>query len=326
MSLTPRPLEIAAFLDRCGWGEAENHPLDGDFSTRRYARLVKKSGEKAVLMDADAVQKTPQFLAVARYLRSLGLKSPEIYAADAEEGLVLMEDFGTKNVGSMMNAGEAPLPFLLRAAEVLAILHAKFSPEASGLELSLFDKDRFASQVELFLDSYFPISTSRAASEEERQEFRSAWQSVLEPLDSMPKSLLLRDFMPDNLMDLPDGTLGILDFQDAGLGPLAYDLSSLCEEVRRDGTFAFLPEVIDRYLEISKSPLSKEDLLNASTVLSAQRHMRVLGIVVRISIRTGDCEKFRFLPRIRKHLNNVLQHPSMLPVKQWVDNYDGLLQ
>ncbi|MDD3370770.1 MAG: phosphotransferase, partial [Alphaproteobacteria bacterium] len=83
--LSSRPLEIAAFLDRCGWGEAQTHPLSGDFSTRNYARLTKQAGETAFLMDADSVQKTPQFVALAGLLRNLGLRAPEIYADDAPE-------------------------------------------------------------------------------------------------------------------------------------------------------------------------------------------------------------------------------------------------
>jgi aminoglycoside/choline kinase family phosphotransferase len=325
--MTARPLEIAAFLELHGWNDAQTQALDGDFSTRRYARLVKNTGQSAFLMDADAVQKTPQFILVATVLRGLGLKAPVIYADDAPEGLVLMEDLGTRNVGALLDAGEPPLPYLLRAVEVLAKLHRDFNKEhAETLNLPVFDTKRFADQVELFLDSYFPVSAGREASEEERQEFRAAWETILQPLESLPQSLLLRDFMPDNLMDLPDGSLGLLDFQDAGVGPVAYDLASLCEEVRRDGGITLLPDVITHYIKESQSSLSHADLLQACTVLSAQRHMRVLGIIVRLSKRTGQCNKFRFLPRIRQHLERILNEPYLLPIKQWTDNFDGLLQ
>jgi hypothetical protein len=96
--------------------------------------------------------------------------------------------------------------------------------------------------------------------------------------------------------------------------------------VRRDGGFALLPDVIAHYLETSQSPLSGPDLLRACTVLSAQRHMRILGIIARMSFRTGRCDKFAFLPRIRHHLELVLKEPALLPVKAWVENFDGLIQ
>jgi N-acetylmuramate 1-kinase len=369
--MSSRPLEIASFLEQHGWDHAEMQALNADFSTRRYARLSKGTGKTAFLMDADQDQKTPQFVGVAKILRGIDIKAPEIYAADSEHGLVLMEDFGSRNVGALLDAGESPLPYFLRAADVLTKLHRSFDPSAAqNLGLPLFDAALFTTQAELFLDAYFPVIMQREASEEERGDFRAAWQVVLRPIDDMPKTLMLRDFMPDNLMDLsrtPNKTLpldggglgggdsktrnqacscstitpipafphqggrgseelGVLDFQDAGIGPIAYDLASLCEEVRRDGGFALLPQVIDRYLAATQSPVSAPDLLRACTVLSAQRHTRILGIIARLSVQTGQCDKFAFLPRIRHHLETLLEEPALLPVREWVETFDRLLQ
>jgi N-acetylmuramate 1-kinase len=325
--MSSRPLEIATFLNQHQWDTAQMQAFDGDFSTRRYARLLKESGPTAFLMDADLDQKTPQFLTIAKILRTLGIKAPEIYAADPGRGLVLMEDFGSRNIGALLDKGESPLPYFLRAAELLAKLHRGFDPAIMACsDLPVFDANLFTTQAELFLDAYFPVVTKREASDEERQDFRTAWQTVLRFVETMPKSLLLRDFMPDNLMDLPDGNLGVLDFQDSGIGPIAYDLASLCEEVRRDGGFALLPDVIAHYRETAKNEISQSDLLRACTIVSAQRHMRILGIIVRLSLRTGRCDKFAFLPRIRHHLGHILKEPTLLPVKMWVEKFDGLLQ
>ncbi len=325
--MTSRPLEIAAFLEQNGWDRAEMHALNGDFSTRRYARLSLASGKTAFLMDADVDQKTPQFVALAKILRGYGIKTPEIYAARPERGLVLMEDLGSRNVGFLLDGGEAPLPYFLRAADILAKMHREFDPASvQNIGLSLFDAELFTAQAELFLDAYFPVVMGREASGEEREEFRAAWQVVLRAIDHMPRSLLLRDFMPDNLMDLPNGELGVLDFQDGGIGPVAYDLASLCEEVRRDGGFALLPQVIDRYLASAQSSVSAPDLLGACRILSAQRHMRILGIIARLSTRTGQCDKFAFFPRIRHHLALLLNDPALLPVRGWVETFDRILE
>jgi len=325
--MPPRPLEIAAFLEQHGWGRAETQALNGDFSTRRYARLTKEPGQTAFLMDADEDQKTPQFVGVAKILRSLGIKAPEIYAADAGRGLVLMEDFGSRNIGALIDGGEAPLPYFLRAADLLAKVHRAFDPmAANNADLPLFDADAFTAQAELFLDAYFPVAMGREASDEERGDFCAAWQTTLRFIDDMPRSLMLRDFMPDNLMDLPNNEIGVLDFQDAGIGPVAYDLASLCEEVRRDGGADLLPQVIDRYLAAAQSSISKSDMLRACTVLSAQRHMRILGIISRLCTRAGQCDKFAFLPRIRHYLEMLLIDPALLLVRAWIETFDRILQ
>ena len=310
-----RPLEIADFLDQNGWGTAQPQAFDGDFSSRRYARLTREDGAVAVLMDADFDQKTPQFVVLAQTLCEKGVQAPEIYAADAARGLVLMQDFGTRNVGALLDEGEAREGYFLRAAEVLAQLHRGVLPE---LDLPVYTTELFIAQAELFLDATIPFALQREATEEERADFRAAWRVVLRPVEALPKSLLLRDFMPDNLMDLSGGGLGVLDFQDAGIGPVAYDLASLCEEVRRDGGFALLPEVIAHYRVVSGSSVSQAALLRACTILSAQRHTRILGIIAQLALKTGRRDKLDFLPRIWRHLENIMKEPYLLPVREWM--------
>ncbi|MGB9153539.1 MAG: phosphotransferase [Alphaproteobacteria bacterium] len=326
MSEINRPLEIAAFLDQNRWEESAIQPLDGDFSTRRYARLAKADGRTALLMDADSDQKTLQFVAIAKILRKTGLQAPEIYAASANLGLALLQDFGTRNVGGLLDAGEEAIDFYLRAAEILAHLHRYFDRnDAQGLDLPLYTAELFATQAELFLDHYFPFALRREASDEERGNFHAAWLATLRPVEIMPKSLLLRDFMPDNLMDLPNGELGVLDFQDAGIGPVAYDLASLCENVRRDGGFGFLPEVVAHYRAAltqagGENVLSQSDLLRACTLLSAQRHTRIMGIIAQLALEKRRRDKLAFLPRIRLHLNTILKEPYLLPVWEWMES------
>jgi aminoglycoside/choline kinase family phosphotransferase len=319
-----RPLEIAAFLDQQGWGDASAQAFDGDFSPRRYARLTHADGRTAILMDADANQKTAHFVGIAKILRDSGIAAPEIYAAALEQGLVLLQDFGTRNIGALIDVGEKPEPYFLRAAETLAILHQNFKrTDTFTLDLPHFIADLFTTQAELFLDAYFPFVKRRDATAEERQDFRAAWLATLRPLDTMPKSLLLRDFMPDNLMDLPDNKIGVLDFQDAGIGCIAYDLASLCDEVRRDGGYALLPAVIAYYRAKSQTTLSQADLTRAATILSALRHTRILGIIAQLAHKTGQRDKLAFLPRIRQHLSNILDENYLVPVREWMKNFES---
>ncbi len=321
-----RPLEIAAFLDQQGWGDAATQVFDGDFSPRRYMRLTKPDGSTAILMDADADQKTPQFITIAELLRKSGITTPHIYAAEGDKGLVLMQDFGTRPIGGLLDTGAEAKVFYLRAADILAKLHKNFNrADATGVDMPLYSTELFVAQVSLFLDGYFPFAKQRDATEQEREDFTAAWRSVLRPIETMPKSLLLRDFMPDNLMDLPKDEIGVLDFQDAGIGCVAYDLASLCEEVRRDGGFALLPEVIAHYREKSGTEISQNDLMRAAVILSAQRHTRIVGIISQMALRQGRRDKLAYLPRITKHLNTILQQPYLFPVREFMNQCEGLV-
>lgn len=326
MTATPnnRPMEIISFLDRAGWSDAETHPFAGDFSSRHYARLTKPSGETAILMDADADQKSDRFIQIAGILRKSGVSAPEIYAAAAERGLILLQDFGSRNVGSLLDAGTTALPFILKATDLLAELHAhiKTTPDWG---FPIYDAEMFADQAGLFLDFYIPYALGRKSDDSERTAFAAAWIQALSALDSLPTSLLLRDFMPDNLMDLPNGSLGVLDFQDAGIGSLAYDIASLCEEVRRDGGMDLLSVAVERYCEKTSLPVSKDALMLGCSLLAAQRHVRILGIIARLAAN-GRQEKLVFMPRVKRCINNLLQIDELKPVRLWMEKTRAIAQ
>lgn len=286
------------FLTFAGWGTALREPLCADFSSRRFTRLrrgAEAEAATAVLMEAEADQNTEAFARVGRILRGMGLSAPELLAEDASRGFVLMEDFGSRNMGAMIDAGAEPLPLLLRAAEVLAHLHKSFDV-AAGEGLPVFDAARFVAQAELYLDEWIPYAEGRSVTAEEREAFRAAWRERLRMVEALPRSLLLRDFMPDNLMEL-DGregvqSVGLLDFQDAGIGPIAYDLASLCEVVRRDASlgWAHFEAVTAHYHALARPSCSLDALREAGRILSALRHARVLGILARLA-RQGRPEK-----------------------------------
>ena len=306
-----RVLAIAAFLASCGWDGAEQTPVAADFSPRRFARLWRLDGSQAILMDADADQKTPSFVAIAKLLRDAGLSAPAIIAADPPQGLVLMEDFGSRNIGRLLDDGAAARPYFERAAAVLAHLHdAVTVPELAALNLPLFDGDLLVEQAGLFLDFYAP-AVDRAA-------FNAALHAALASARTLPQSLLLRDFMPDNLMDLPERpgvqNIGLLDFQDAGIGPIAYDLASLCEVVRRDGGVELLDRVIASYCERRLGKIDPAALRPACRALAAQRHLRILGILAKRS-QQGRRDKDAYIPRMRAYVQHLLQDDALRPLR-----------
>ncbi|MDD5586520.1 MAG: phosphotransferase [Alphaproteobacteria bacterium] len=359
------------FLQAAGWEKAKAFPLKADFSSRQFARLEREDGEprRAILMQAAPEQKTPQFIAIADLLRRCGLSAPEVYAGTAsslpldgkeqpcsgvEFDLVLMEDFGDVTFGKLMDNGAAQMPLYRRASDVLAHLHKTFDLAwVEGLDLPSFNAAMFTAQAELFLDFYYPYACKRATSTDEREAFRAAWLDVLAPLDALPRSLMLRDYMPDNLMDLekkgeetpspaktngllrkpkfslplPQGerdidyrSVGLLDFQDGGIGPIAYDIASLCECVRRSADLGLLNEVIDYYhAQNPVMPLS--DLRRTCRVLSAQRHTRVLGIVVRLAQSQGRNTMPALLPRVKSYLDTLLRDDALAPVHTWTKTH-----
>lgn len=315
-----RALLLADFLAKSGWDDAEGEPFAADFSPRRYVRLTKPTGECAILMDADANQKTPQFVRIDRYLHDLGLSVPTLLAENAAHGLVLMEDFGTRQVGALLDAGENRTPYDSAAIDCLVQLHQRALPPA--FDVPLFDARLFRDQVMMFIDHYLPLMRGTPATNMERDDFMAAWEVVLRAADRVPRSFMLRDFMPDNLMDLPGRTgaarLGILDFQDGGWGPVAYDIASLAEVVRRDTGNEVLEQLARLYMDRAQPAVEWPHFLAACQTLSLQRHMRILGLLAKRAAEGHD-DKSAFIPRVRAWVIDLLQKQGLAPIKVWMD-------
>lgn len=309
---------IAEFLAQAGWGRAERRILAADASFRSYDRL-HLDGRPAVLMNAPPPKEDVRpFLAIARHLVSLGYSAPKILAEDIENGLLLLEDLGDATFTRLLNAGEAELPLYEMAADLLIDLHrGKGLPEG----VAPYDRDKLLTEASLLTDWYAPavgIELDHVA----RAAYLAAWSEALPLAYGVPDHLVLRDFHVDNLMRI-EGRIGLeacglLDFQDALIGPVTYDLVSLFEDARRDLDPATWAAGRRRYLEAF--PELDVEAFDASwAFLAAQRHAKVIGIFTRLCRRDGKPRYLCHIPRIWGLLERALRHPGLKPVQVWFD-------
>ncbi len=320
--MADREAIIRAFLDRAGWAGATRRPLAGDASFRRYDRVTDTAGgRRAVLMDAPPGKEDVRpFLAVDAHLRAQGLSAPEVLAADAEAGLVLLEDLGDALYTRVLDAGEGDEATLYAAAvDVLAALHAR-PPE--GLDPPPYDDDLLMAEVALFIDWFLPAATGAAVDDATRDAFRAAWRAVFPLARAAPPRLTLRDYHADNLIWLPARAglrrVGLLDFQDAVLGAPAYDLVSLLEDARRDVAPETVAAMRARYL--AARPETDADAFDAAyAMLGAQRNCKIVGIFTRLWRRDGKPAYLDHLPRVWAHLARDLAHPTLAPLRAWFD-------
>ncbi|MEX2647967.1 MAG: phosphotransferase, partial [Alphaproteobacteria bacterium] len=125
----------------------------------------------------------------------------------------------------------------------------------------------------------------------------------------------------DNLLWLPTRTgarrCGLLDFQDATLGSIAYDLVSLLEDARRDVAPVIVARALERYHGLVGG--DRAGFEAAYAVLGAQRNTRIVGVFTRLWRRDGKACYLDLLPRVWRHLEGDLRHPAMEPVRRWFD-------
>ena len=248
--MSSRDTDIAAFLAEHGWADAERRTLADDASFRRYDRITE-STRTAVLMDAPpAKEDVRPFLNVATALHELGLSAPKILAERPEDGLLLLEDFGDNTYTRVLNESpDQEEALYMLAADLLIALHKRF---ASKQTLPRYDDALLTIEANLLIDWYLPAITGAPIADTLRQEYEALWQALFAQIRDIPETLVLRDYHVDNLVWLPGrsgiAACGLLDFQDAVLGPTAYDLVSLLEDARRDVPPALAQQAVAHYL------------------------------------------------------------------------------
>jgi aminoglycoside/choline kinase family phosphotransferase len=321
-SMSDRAARRRAFVDRAGWGDAEERLLAGDASFRKYFRLTRAGGT-AVVMDAPAPQEDVRpFVRIGKHLLAMKLSAPEIWAIDEADGFLLLEDLGDATFARVLANGADEAELYARATDVLATVHA--APDHGLLPgLGAYEGEALIEAAILLPEWYLPEATGQTTPADVTASYIAAWRACLASLPSNTGALLLRDFHKDNLLWLPDRpgvrACGLLDFQDAQRGHASYDLVSLIEDARRDVSPAVQAACMVRYL--AATGLNAQDFRTGFALMAAQRHARIIGLFVRLLRRDGKPEYLPHLPRVWRMFEHALQHPALEPLSLWVDHH-----
>jgi aminoglycoside/choline kinase family phosphotransferase len=312
-----REVAIGRFLATVGWAGAERLPLGADWSNRRYERL-RRNGASAILMDAAGDTPVGAFVAVDRWLRGIGLHAPDLFGIDEPAGLLLLEDLGDALLARVVAEGGDELELYHLALDT--ILH--FQDAEPPDFLPVLDETGLLGLLHLYLDFATPPLPAEA-----RAEFTAIWQSLLPRARLWAGVFLYRDYHAENLLWLPGETglwrLGLLDFQDAFKGPAAYDLVSLIQDARRDVAPEVAASVVQRYLA-ARPALDPEALAVAMAVLGAQRAMRILGVIARLTVTKGRTFPTGMKERVLGHLVAALGHPALAELRAWCERHGTL--
>lgn len=307
--MSDRANAVDALLANAGWSAAIRAPLAGDASNRRYERLAL--GERsAVLMDAppDKGEDVRPFLAIANHLSAQGLSAPEIYAADETHGLLLIEDLGDAlftRVVAREPARETEL--YIAATDALIALHAAPLPDAPD-----YGPETMSKVAGLAAD-WYAFGATGDEDNAARERLVSTLFQAFQGLSSWKPVLVLRDYHAENLLWLPDRpaqkNVGLLDFQDAGIGHPAYDLMSLARDARRDVSPETIESMIAHYID--RTGQDAKGFRQACATVSAQRNLRILGVFARLSLHFGKPHYVDFIPRVWRNLMIDLSHPGL---------------
>jgi aminoglycoside/choline kinase family phosphotransferase len=285
--------------DSCQLPAVTLTPMRSDASFRRYFR-VQQEALSFVAMDAPPERETntKAFVTLARALYAQGVKVPEVIVEDVPQGFVLLSDFGdhlylnvlaNDNVDDLYTRALSALTSL-QACDTTSL--AAFSPEFMYQELQ--------TAKEWFLQKHLNLDFS-ATSEKMLADF---FHFVAEGSASQPQVFMHRDYQSGNLLVLPGSEVGILDFQDAFVGPVTYDLVSLL----RDCYIAWPTAWVQRWaLQFKNSvpalfQVKDEEFLRWFDVMGMQRHVKALLTFSRKFHRDGNANYLQHIPRTLNYI------------------------
>lgn len=311
------------FLEENGIKNCQIKKVTGDASFRSYYRVSLAHESKILMFAPPGLEDVEPFIKIDDFLIEQGFSAPKILARDSELGFLLLEDFGDNTYSRVLanNDSSEELNLYKKACDCLLEIHdLKKSPK----NIPTYNHDLLLREVMLFIDWYLPLK-NKSITREEKAEFKRSWLQLFDNLGQFAslldhkkqnekQILVLRDYHADNLMILPEREshlqVGLLDFQDAVIGPAAYDLVSLLEDARRDLDERNREKLFEYYLE--KAKCNKVAFKADYEILSLQRNIKIIGIFARLSVRDNKDHYLDLLPRVLNFIKMRLESESVI--------------
>jgi len=291
-------------------------PVAGDASNRRYFRLSLAGRDYIVAEAPPATENNRAFLQVHELLAAAGVRVPALYAADLDRGFLLLEDLGDRLLLPALDSQTSDQHY----NQALDILQQMASVDASALPLPAYDAILLGEELGRFPAWFARALLDCTPTAAEERLFASLSRKLVDSALEQPKVLVHRDFHSRNLMLLEGGALAVIDFQDAVVGPVTYDLVSLLRDcyIRwpADRVRAWALCYRDRLVAAGLlEPVTDERFLRWFDWMGLQRHIKVLGTFARLFLRDGKPQYLNDLPLVLAYVEEVLdQYAKSEPV------------
>jgi N-acetylmuramate 1-kinase len=346
LSRIQRSLTIRNFLNANGMAGSTRLHLTGDASTRAYETIAAPGRMPMILMDAAKRPNGPPirdgkpysqivhlaedvypFVAIGEMLKAKGLAAPAIYERDLDQGILLIEDMG--RAGVLDESGQPIAERYHAAVSCLAHIHTLDIPREIKVtdthvhRIPDFDRVAMKMEAELLIDWHIPWKLGREATASERADYLSIWDGLIDPLETAEKSLVLRDFHSPNIIWMAEKTgidrVGLIDFQDAMIGPSAYDLASIAQDARVTIERPLMDALIASYIakRHAQSGFDEAGFRRDFAIMAAQRNCKLAGLWFRLLKRDGKPGYMQHMPRTLRYLSIAFEHPALAPLNDW---------
>lgn len=280
--------------------------LAGDASFRRYHRIyfdVNSEHDKTdmtyLLMDAP-----PEKESVVEFVKVAGIMSeavnvPEIIAQDIAKGFLLLQDFGTVEFAHIICEDKKNKESHYQKALSTLIDLQRLD---TNVDLPIYGDEKLGQEMDLFEEWFLPYIGVQL-SDDEKLLWENTKNTLLQDIANQPKVIVHRDYHSRNLMaDKGSDALGVIDFQDAVIGAYTYDLVSLLRDAYIDEDETWVNEHIKIFYELKNPAVDLTTFTKETNIMGVQRHLKVLGIFIRLSCRDGKDRYLENIPKVMKDL------------------------
>ena len=297
-------------------------PASMDASSRRYFRVDREAGT-FIVMDAPPIAEDSRpFVRVAEMMRSAGLNVPEVVRSDLSQGFLLLTDLGDATYLSVLNEKNAPDLF----SDAIDAL-VRWQLATSIDQLPRYDDALLRRELQLFPDWYVARHLQRSLTPTQSDALDDVFSRLVASSLAQPTVFVHRDYMPRNLM-LSSPNPGVLDFQDAVIGPVTYDIVSLLRDAFISWDAARVCEWAQLYFDRARAaglPLQSDfdSFWRDFEWMGMQRHLKVLGIFARIRHRDGKPRYLEDAPRFVGYVRAVAQrYGELAPLTRLFDQLE----
>jgi aminoglycoside/choline kinase family phosphotransferase len=301
-------------------------PLTGDASDRRYFRVLLKDSKPIVL----ALHQGPieysamPFVAIAKLLSEVPLPVPKILHHSDPLGVLGLEDLGDVTLQAHLGTATASEHAELYRQAVSLIARMQKRGEALRSEAYppyriAFDVEKLTWELEFFVKHYLLGYKGAALPDTGRDALRAEWSSIVEELSAEHRVLCHRDYHSRNLM-LHDGSLYIIDFQDARMGPDTYDLVSLLRDSYVDLTPQQVDELIAFFLALKGHSASSQEFRRRFDLMALQRNLKALGTFGYMTTSRNNTVYIQYIPRTLSHVKaNLAKYPRFARLRELLE-------
>ena len=350
---------------QCAPSHIEIELIAGDASPRRYYRVTPSNGSatltigggkrqtpSCIAMVSPASENNEAFLSVGAQLAKAGVRAPAVWAQSMELGWFLLEDFGDQQLfASLVSHPASAAAFYQKAFEALV---CQISLPCERTDIPVYNAERLKAELDVFPEWFLSGLLGVQSDERWCQCFAALTDDVISMFAEQPTVWVHRDFHSRNLMLLEAQELGVIDFQDAVLGPITYDPVSLLKDcyIRwpRAQQLAWLNGYLAqlRRLRVAapsvNAPTLSAEQASRLQALSAQlgdvsaaqfqrwfdltglqRHLRVLGVFARLHLRDHKSSYLADLPLVTEYVREALAlmtnaHSSVAEFRDWFES------